>query len=101
MKLEQATDKDILDVVEAAEIVGCCERTMKQLLRDGVLPGIKLGKGWRVPRAELVRELSLIAVTGLNLKRQALNRAHAALNRPPSIVKARRRPRSPEGGSPR
>lgn len=70
-------EKAILNVTEAAEIAGCCERTLKQLLRDGLLPGTKLGKAWRVPREGLIKEMETIAAINLAQRREAEQKARA------------------------
>jgi excisionase family DNA binding protein len=70
VEANEAGGKDILTVEEAAELAGCNARTMKQLLRDGILPGTKLGRYWKVPRAELVSELGKLAALNVALRRE-------------------------------
>jgi excisionase family DNA binding protein len=42
-----------LTVIQAAEILGITPSRCRELLRRGLLPGLRLGNLWRVPRARL------------------------------------------------
>jgi excisionase family DNA binding protein len=42
-----------LTVAQVAEILGITSARTRELLRRGLLPGIRLGNIWRVPRARL------------------------------------------------
>lgn len=44
-----------LTVHEAAELCGCCDRTILNKLRAGELQGIKMGRGWRISKDYLRR----------------------------------------------
>lgn len=93
----------ILSVTEAAEIAGCSARRMLQLLRDRVLPGAKLGKSWRIPRAELVKELGAIAMLQVALRREEQEKKRhsemlASATR--DIAKPRRRASGPSPAMP-
>ncbi len=42
----------ILTVAEVSKILRIGEKTVRDLLRDGTLPGIKVGKAWRIPEED-------------------------------------------------
>jgi len=42
-----------LTVNEAADLMRCEKKKVRQLLRDGVLPGRRVGRTWRIPRHQL------------------------------------------------
>ena len=46
-------DKEILNAVEAAAVLGVSERLLLRLARDGEVPGRKLGREWRFLRSAL------------------------------------------------
>jgi excisionase family DNA binding protein len=46
-----------LRVGEAARLGGCCERTIRRLIRDGYIPILKFGRAIRIPRAAYLRWL--------------------------------------------
>ena len=48
---------ELLTVVEVANILRLNVRTIWRMLGDGRLKGIRLGGGWRIPKAELDRLL--------------------------------------------
>lgn len=44
---------DLLNVSEAAKVIGCTESRVRQMLRDGLLNGVKANaKAWLVPESE-------------------------------------------------
>lgn len=47
------TRADVMTVAEVAELVGLKAYTVKEYARRGILPGRKLGRGWRFLRPEL------------------------------------------------
>ena len=46
-------DEKILTVAEVSEILRIGEKTIRDLLRAGELPGVKIGKAWRIPEDAL------------------------------------------------
>ena len=44
-------------VQEIAQYLLCCSETVKRLLREGKLPGIKIGRRWLIPKAQLTESL--------------------------------------------
>jgi len=44
---------EFMTVAEVAERLRVSERTVRQLIMRGELPAIKIGKEWRIARAEL------------------------------------------------
>ncbi len=53
---------------EVAEILSVKESTVRHWMRAGIMPGIKIGKFWRIPEealtkylAEKAREIELVA----------------------------------------
>ncbi len=49
--------KEVLDVEEAATLLGISRWTVRALAKDGKLPARKLGKEWRFSRQALLRYL--------------------------------------------
>jgi excisionase family DNA binding protein len=54
---ESNPDPHYLTVAEVAEQLRTCERTIRNRLRDGTLPGRRVGRRWLVDRVELARHL--------------------------------------------
>jgi acetyl-CoA synthetase len=48
---------DVLTAEEAAQVLRVHTQTIKRWLADGKLKGIKIGRAWRVSRAEITRIL--------------------------------------------
>lgn len=49
---------ELLTLREVAEYLRVSTRTAYQLARDGAIPAVRVGGQWRVPRAELERQLA-------------------------------------------
>ena len=49
--------EDILDAYTVAYILGLSRATTLKLLRDGTIPGTKVGRKWRVTKNNLLRWL--------------------------------------------
>lgn len=50
-------EPEFLTVEEVAELLRVSVRTVQRLLAEGKLPGVRVGRQWRIPRAELVAHL--------------------------------------------
>ena len=53
MRVVNSRDSDLLTLAEAAAYLRVHRRTMARLLRQGVVPGTKIGRQWRVRKADL------------------------------------------------
>ena len=53
VRVVNSRDRELLTLAEAAAYLRVHRRTMSRLLRQGVVPGIKIGRQWRVRRADL------------------------------------------------
>ena len=54
---------DLLTVAFVAEACGnCSEDTIEQMLRDKLLPGVKLGRSWFVPRGAFLHVVNAMAM---------------------------------------
>ena len=53
MRVVNSRDSDLLTLAEAAAYLRVHRRTMARLLRQGVVPGTKIGRQWRVRTADL------------------------------------------------
>lgn len=63
---------DAVSATDAAEIIGCTTGRVRQLLRDGMLRGQKLGKrAWAVSRVDAEKLATKPATTGRPRKSQA------------------------------
>ena len=52
----------LLDPDAAAELLGCTVATVEDRLRDGTLPGLQIGRSWRIPAAALDQRLTELAL---------------------------------------
>lgn len=50
-------EPEFLTVEEVAELLRVSSRTVQRLLKEGKLPGVRVGRQWRIPRAELLAYL--------------------------------------------
>jgi len=55
---EDKPTPDVLTIDEAAAYLRANERTVRVMLREKRLPGAKIGRAWRIRRADLDRVLS-------------------------------------------
>ena len=46
-------DSELLTVEEAAKVLRISQVTLRRLLRESKLPGVKVGNVWRIPRSAL------------------------------------------------
>ena len=53
MRVASSRESDLLTLAEAAAYLRVHRRTMARLLRQGVVPGTKIGRQWRVRKADL------------------------------------------------
>lgn len=52
----------LLDPNDAATLLGCTAESVEDLLRAGVLPGVKFGRSWRIPAGALDARLNELAL---------------------------------------
>jgi len=52
-------EPEFLTVEEVAKLLRISVRTVQRLLKGGELPGVRIGRQWRIPRAELMARLGL------------------------------------------
>jgi excisionase family DNA binding protein len=53
MIVRMAKQEDIVGVTEAAAILGVGGRQVRNLIADGLLPAVQLGREWAIRRADL------------------------------------------------
>lgn len=53
---------EFLNVYDVARLLDCAEVTVEEWLRSGALPGLKIGRGWVVPRNALVECVNTLAI---------------------------------------
>jgi len=46
---------DILDVEQTSEILGVCKKTVYKLIKDAMLPSMKIGRLHRVPKIAVIQ----------------------------------------------
>ena len=56
-KSSAVSDKDVLNVEEAAIYLGFSQYTIREKAREGEIPGRKMGKEWRFSRRALLEWL--------------------------------------------
>lgn len=57
MDFDVRTLPPLLTVKEAAEVLRVHEHTIRRLIRQGKIPGTKLGRDFRVPKYEFLKTL--------------------------------------------
>lgn len=60
--------QEILTSDETADLLDCETRTVEDALRDGKLPGIKLGRSWMIPREALLEVVNELAKQNLAVR---------------------------------
>ena len=53
VRVVNSRDRELLTLAEAAAYLRVHRRTMSRLLRQGVVPGTKIGRQWRVRKVDL------------------------------------------------
>lgn len=53
----KVVDPTLLTAKEAAELLRLSEATVRRLLRNNKLPGARIGRDYRIPRAQLIKSL--------------------------------------------
>ena len=77
-----------ITITEAAEFLECTESRIQELLREGRLPGLKMGKSWVIPTAlfyEYVEGIARYDAAGLARPLQSIAAGQAkayAIGRP-------------------
>lgn len=61
---------DLLDPAAVAPLLGCTPETVEDRLRDGTLPGVKLGRSWVIPARALEQRLCDLAMEQAAERRQ-------------------------------
>jgi hypothetical protein len=51
-------DSNFLDAADVAAMLRCDVSTVESKLREGIIPGVKIGRSWVVPKPALVAEMS-------------------------------------------
>ncbi len=71
-------------IAEAGEFLECTPERVQELLRDGTLPGLKMGKAWVIPRGgfftavERLADEAAAAIREAGERAERERRAHAA-----------------------
>jgi excisionase family DNA binding protein len=85
---ESAHSDIMLSINEAAAMLECTRETLVDHLKQGSLPGLKIGRSWVLPRAAFVDAINALAV-------------HQALERRSEAAPKRNHVASPQPGRPR
>lgn len=67
----EAVERHLLTSAQAAHALGCTADTVDSLLRCGKLPGIKIGRSWRLPKDALLEHLNAMALDNLREREPA------------------------------
>jgi excisionase family DNA binding protein len=81
LRVVNSRESELLTLAEAAAYLRVHRRTMGRLLRDGTVPGSKIGRQWRIRRADLD---ALLATT--NRGRSPNGAPHATVSREESRI---------------
>lgn len=85
-------DAEILTVEDLAELFGCDSETVAARLISGDLPGVKVGRGWIVPRQALFERLNEKAHQEASARRSELeSRRSEAMERGAHPLSVKRR----------
>jgi excisionase family DNA binding protein len=76
----------MLSAEQAAEILGLQVRTVRNYVRDGRLPGVRIGKQYRIARADLDVFTSGIGAGGASSGVQVTTEAPAAFGGAPEVA---------------
>lgn len=74
----------MLSVRETAEIMGWCLDSVRRKLRSGEMPGVRLGRSWRVPESQLAAFVGVEHITPPELRDSSVGRRHYKTDYPPS-----------------
>jgi len=61
--------KPILQVADLTEIFGCTDQQVEKLAREGVLPGLRIGRSWTFPTEALLAALNAKALADAESRR--------------------------------
>lgn len=94
--------RDKVSIEEACQFLECEKPKLQELLREGILPGLKLGKAWVIPRVAFFDAVNRLAAEEatklcevLAAEREAVRKAQVAIDAArPKPVGAPRRARS-------
>lgn len=83
----------VMSVEQVAEILECTEETAAEQLKFGELPGVKFGRGWRVPAVSFYQRLNEMALEQAKARRsQRTDSPEAKSGEPESHAAPRKRP---------
>ena len=54
---------DVMDVKQVSDLLGVSTKTVYSLIRRGLLPGMKVGRAFRVPKVTLIRYMKIFGST--------------------------------------
>lgn len=74
-----APDSFTISSEEVAEVLHCTVETVRQLLAQGVLPGMKPGKEWIIPRAAFTEAINAYALDQAGQRRKQLAQAAVSI----------------------
>ncbi len=60
--MEIGNEPDIMTLKQAAQFLQITERYLQELIHAGTIPAVKLGKGWRIMKADIPDALRELAV---------------------------------------
>ncbi|ANH68255.1 helix-turn-helix domain-containing protein [Mitsuaria sp. 7] len=95
------TEQDHPHLIAFTEICGlfnCTESSLISMLRSGELPGVKLGRDWRIPRQAFWQRLNEMALEKAAERRQVmadLDHTPSPTSEVPVYPRTRGRPRLP------
>lgn len=93
--MEQVHDydisKELIDMTEIIRLFDCKEDRVVRMLRAGELPGVKLGRDWRIPRAAFWQRVNEMALESAAERRASMQPAPVA--EPPALPRRPGRPR--------
>jgi excisionase family DNA binding protein len=82
----------VLTVPAVAELLDCTPDTVRELAREGTLPGFKPGRDWVFPQGALMARLDEIALEHASKRRQPTKPSATLHKVPTDGRKARRAP---------
>lgn len=72
--------EELISAEEICQLFGCTDSSLVAMLRTGDLPGVKLGRDWRIPREAFWYRVNEMALERASDRRKAV----ARLDGPPA-----------------
>jgi excisionase family DNA binding protein len=80
--------RDKVSIEEACQFLECEKPKLLELLREGVVPGLKYGKAWVIPREAFFGAMNRLACSDADKLAQALAAEREAVRKAQAAIEA-------------